>query len=261
MIQQTLTTMDTVLKLTSMVSGFAPRLPAELLDIIIGYNEESVQDIRAASLVSKAWRSTALRYLFKYADFSLARDFQRWHTILTEVPNASAFVRAVQFSPGSRCDEKAMETLAQKYSHVEHYKQSRSYLNDVLPALSAANSEIDMVLPPDTPNLPPMPSVTKFTWNNRMAARRLGVRAFRPSTEHFLRCFPNVRELEVGGHFSTLADLFKVLRCFPHIRTVTLDNVAIRSPSLAGTRKILPTGALHQVEKLRAIFDEPCEIN
>ena len=66
------------------------RLPAELLDLIVGLLYDSRDALKSCCLVSKSWIPRARRYLFANVEFSTETDLQLWKTTFPDSSTSPA---------------------------------------------------------------------------------------------------------------------------------------------------------------------------
>ena len=66
------------------------RLPAELLDLIVGHLYDSRDALKSCCLVSKSWIPRARRYLFANVEFSTETDLQSWKTTFPDSSTSPA---------------------------------------------------------------------------------------------------------------------------------------------------------------------------
>ncbi|KAF9023004.1 hypothetical protein BDZ89DRAFT_1070218 [Hymenopellis radicata] len=148
------------MSITSSGRGNPLDFPQELTDEIISHNQDDIEFILTASLVSKAWRDTALRHLFSKASFLCKADLlagpQSARLCLIHQFHLASFPELedrAMFSPGGSTARALKDTVTTR-GPLEYISSFRTALDCRFPA----DSDFELFLCYDvfSKSLPPL---------------------------------------------------------------------------------------------------------
>ncbi|KIY71528.1 hypothetical protein CYLTODRAFT_117602 [Cylindrobasidium torrendii FP15055 ss-10] len=210
----------------SLTGSLASQLPSEVLCLILRNVQHDKPTLLVASMVSKQWRATAIRYLFTYADFGMREDFVAWQAILNALPAIIPCVNEVRYGPGIRqqiqLDQAYHEGIPE---HLDDGLINPDWSDEWEAKSRDHHACIDVVLQSHI-TLPVMPAVHTLRWESWMLSRLgwTGTR-YNSNTSRFLDCFPGVTTLYISDRLS-FSDVFKIVSHFPRLRTLHWDEGA-----------------------------------
>ena len=113
-------------KVSSTATTIMPRLPQELIDVIIDYHEYDRRTLKACSLVSSKWSARSRKHLFREVELGSKAELASWCTLIHPGPSGpSSFVETLSLY------DLGFSTAAPQYSRAQFLQQST--LSDATP--------------------------------------------------------------------------------------------------------------------------------